>query len=221
MHRLGGSGGSSQSDGGCADPAPMMSPLRGGRPEPDGVEMTGISLCGAYAAICSSNADWLANSGKKAPSDAGSKPGVVHDAGCSSTSHCCWPPSILVNKNNVLNISYKSCHVNCSFCDSFCTPQCDSMILPSAACIERAVNPLLVRPIRRFLMRFSCRRFLIYICSSASASTSSSPFLPPRTPTFLPASYGLVYLPYVFKGLLGCAGIGHSRSCSPMAPARN
>ena len=111
--------------------------------------------------------------------------------------------------------------VNCSFCDSFCTPQCDSMILPSAACIERAVDPLLVRPIRRFLMRFSCRRFLICICSSASASNSSSPFLPPRTPTFLPASYGLVYLPYVFKGLLGCAGIGHSRSCSPMAPARN
>ena len=93
MHRLGGSGGSSQSDGGCADPAPMMSPLRGGRPEPDGVETTGISLCGAHAAICSSNADWLANSEKKAPSDAGSKPGVVHDAGCSSTSHCCWPPS--------------------------------------------------------------------------------------------------------------------------------
>ena len=113
MHRLGGSGGSSPSDGSCADPAPMMSPLLGGRPEPDGIETSGISLCGAYAAICSSNADWLANSGKKAPSDAGSKPGVVHDAGCSSTSHYCWPPSILVNKNNVLNISYKSCHGMC------------------------------------------------------------------------------------------------------------
>jgi hypothetical protein len=86
MRRLAGSGASSQSDGACADPAPM----------PDCGETNGISLCGAHAAICSSNADWPANP-EQAPSDAGSKPDTVHDDGCSSPSHN-WPPTSSIRR---------------------------------------------------------------------------------------------------------------------------